>query len=398
MNIFRILFIKELRGLLRDKGTFILLMIFPLVIAPLTFGISYLIGNVVKSEAKKEIHLGIIGQENSPELYYLLRNDSQIVLHSAIVQADIEGMIDDALLDAALIIPQGFNESIHAMQDAKISLYFKTSGPKSFPLRHINIVLKGFAEAKAAQRLELLNLDQDLLKVVEIEKKDLASFEERIGNIAGLLLPFLFLFECFVITASVSSELGIGEKERGTLETMLSTPVSKLDILWSKFAITFLAGLWASSLTILTLTLAFIIQPDFIPGKIIAMAEPILKPDIVFQVFLLLIPLAAFFAALLLTISLWVKTIAQASMFNGLIMVMMYPMFISLSILPLKLSLLTSLIPVMNIMLACREITAGTILPLHLMMVIVSSIVIAMFTMFLCSKVMLKEKTIFSNE
>jgi len=398
MSIIRLLCYKDFKMLARDRSTLITLILFPLMMGPLALGFEYLMVHIIQHQAKKEIHLAVIGLHHAPTLYYLLRSDTQLILHTDINKADIQQHINDATIQAALVIPESFTMNNQQMKESTITLYFKTKGGTGdLPMRHVEQILALFKGMQTAQRLDALRLKSEQLFPLQIDKQDLASKEERSGKTAGMFLPMLLLFDSLFIAMAVALEIGVGEKDRKTLETLLSLPIHRIDVLWSKFIVLFSAALWAPCITLVTIVLTFMFPPDFIPVHIIAFAEPLLQPLVLSIMALLMLPVAAFFALFMLLISLWSKTVAQGNTYMSLLLLSIIPIMLSPLLFSIDLNGYTAMIPVLNVLIACREVTAGTITALPLVIVLISSLALIAITITIASKTMLKEKIIFSQ-
>ena len=77
---------------------------------------------------------------------------------------------------------------------------------------------------------------------VQVKRHDIASQRERIGKSVGGFLPYIFVLMCFMGCMYPALDLGAGEKERATLETLLVAPVSKIQILLGKCGVIVLSG------------------------------------------------------------------------------------------------------------------------------------------------------------
>ena len=178
-------------------------------------------------------------------------------------------------------------------------------------------------------------------------------------------------------------DLFTGEKERGTIETILSVPVSRMEILLGKMLVVIMTGVTSGVLTILGLYLALKLNPE-IPPTIINIVDQILKPTPILLIILMLIPLTTFFAGLLIPISIYSKSFKEAqSLIQPMSFLIIIPLVIGM-IPGIKLTAITALVPVLNIALASREIIAGTIDYSLLAIVFVSLIIFAGIGVSLC--------------
>ncbi|MDQ6962755.1 MAG: ABC transporter permease [Mariprofundaceae bacterium] len=397
MNKINVLFKKDLQTIFRDRGTAILLFLFPIFIPLLILGIAYLELNFIEGEGEKEFHLALIGDEQSSELYYLFRSDTQVILHHNIAKEAIQTHIDQGDIDVAVVIEDGFKENIQNMQAANIYVYFRTQQTVQFPVQHVKAILTSFAKAKMSQRLDQLKIHENVFTPIHIKENDFASHQERSSQVTGLLLPLAFIFICWIAIMSIATEIGVGEKERGTLETLMATPVQKQDIFISKFLIIFLSGLWMAIMTLCSISLLGFLLYDMIPQAVMQMIEPLLQVSAILQIVLLIIPTSGLLAVLALSLSFWAKSIAQAGLLSGLVSVLIFPMIFMIAMLSVKLNTLTAFIPMANIIFACKEVAAGTMQPLFILEIYLSSCLIIWAIIHLCRIFMLQEKHLFSN-
>jgi sodium transport system permease protein len=189
-------------------------------------------------------------------------------------------------------------------------------------------------------------------------------------------------------------DLGAGEKERGTLETLLTSPAGRLEILLGKFGVVVLTGILTAVISIVGLYLGIRASSE-IPPEILSAILNMLEIRSVFLLLSLLLPLTIFFAAILLSLSLFAKSFKEAqSIINPLMIVIIVPAFIGL--MPgTELDAKTALIPILNVSLATKAIIAGTITPAILAEVYLSLIALAAVSLIYCKWVFGRESTIF---
>ena len=180
-------------------------------------------------------------------------------------------------------------------------------------------------------------------------------------------------------------DLFTGEKERGTIETILTVPASRLQILLGKMGVVILAGVSSGILTILGMYIALRLNKD-VPPELLNVVSVILTPKIISLIVLMLVPLTTFFSGILIPASIYAKSFKEA---QSIILPMQFIVIIPLiiSMLPsTKLTTLTALLPVLNVGLACKEIIAGTIDYALLGLVFLSLFVFAGIGVVVCVK------------
>jgi sodium transport system permease protein len=178
-------------------------------------------------------------------------------------------------------------------------------------------------------------------------------------------------------------DLFTGEKERKTLETLLTTPASRLEILVGKMAVVVSSGLLSAVLAIVGLFVAVRTtagMPDFFSGMISGM----LSVSFVLLLLAMLIPLTIFFAGIMVPLTIYAKSFKEAqSILSPMTFLVIFPAVIGL--MPgIELTTVTALIPIVNISLATKEIIAGTIQTPLLLITIISLIAYATISVLFC--------------
>jgi sodium transport system permease protein len=244
------------------------------------------------------------------------------------------------------------------------------------------------------KRFAALGVRPDIVEAVAIEELDVTPMKERLGRTIGGLLPYLFVIFCFMGSMYPAIDLAAGEKERGTIETLLTAPVGRFQILLGKFGVVVLTGLLSAAVSMLGLYLAVSRNPDM-PQEMMGAVASILDPWTIVLVLSLLLPLAVFFAAFLLSLSFYARSYKEAqSLISPLTIVVILP--VALGMVPgIELTPLTAMIPVLNVSLATKEIIAGTIVPGMLAIVYVSLLTLAGISLWACVRWVNREETIF---
>ncbi len=182
-----------------------------------------------------------------------------------------------------------------------------------------------------------------------------------IGELAGGMLPYIFIIFGFLGCMYPAIDLFTGEKERGTIETLLTVPIARWKILCGKMLVVILSGLLASSFALLGLFISINFM-DAIPDQaIMKVVREILTPGFVIKLFFLLFPLTVFFAGIMIPVAVYAKSFKEAqSIITPLNFVVLVPAMVGLF--PgVDLNAVTAMIPVVNIVLTTKELIAGTI-------------------------------------
>jgi sodium transport system permease protein len=193
--------------------------------------------------------------------------------------------------------------------------------------------------------------------VARLEESDVASKGQVAGLALGRVLTLLLISFIMSGGAVVATDALAGEKERGTLETLLTTAASRTDIVAAK-----LLAVLAVALTITIIQVANLLV--YVSLKVIPTSQSFaaaVPPPIAALLLLLFLPVAALASAVLLLVSGYAKSYKEAQLY-------FFPLFL-LGMVPalapflpgLSLRSAIVLVPVSNIAVAVKEILTGTL-------------------------------------
>ena len=238
-----IIFRKELKDTLRDRRTLFFMIVFPILIIPLIIGgLPKIMISMMEKKMTERIIIAVIGERESPELMEMFRLADSIDVIFNVEKDSIERSIREKEIDGAVIIPDGFREMVNSMETGQITMVYISSDDLDASRKRMESVIKRFSETKTNQRLERLGIHSATLEPVRINHRNIASEKEMIGKLAGGWLPYMFILYCFMGAMYPALDLGAGEKERGTIETLLTSPAGRMEILLGKFGVISLSG------------------------------------------------------------------------------------------------------------------------------------------------------------
>jgi sodium transport system permease protein len=392
-----IIFRKELKDVLRDRRTLMMMVVLPMVLVPVLITVVTKVqqAQIEKAEAK-ELHIAFVGKEYAPELYALARSAEKIVLIDNVPVDSIPGMTAREELDGAIIVDPEFLDRIARDQQGQVQIVYKASDAFETALNRLTEIVEQYNDQIVAERIARLNLDKDLFEAVAVEKVDVSSVQERIAELAGGFLPYLFIIFGFMGAMYPGLDLGAGEKERGTLETLLSTPASRLEIVLGKFGVVTLAGVATALIAMSGLYIAAHRFPE-IPTEVFDVIMDMLGPKMVLLLMTLILPISAFFAAAILGVSIYARSFKEAqSIVAPINIAIIFPALIG-TLPGIELNPVTALIPILNVSLATKKLLAGTINPYLLTEVYLSLFFLAGISIWGCVKWFNREETLFRS-
>jgi len=388
---------KELTDITRDRRTIIMMIVLPFVLIPGLFGVVYTIQSQQAEKAtEQQMKVSFFGQEYAPELYQAFADLDKAIILDQIPADSVDSYIQNEYLDAAIYVNREYQESIDQNKQAPIIIKFKGTDSFGITRDRIKSLLTAQENQIITKRMNQLNLKPDIVKAYQIEYKDVASTQEKLGKFVGGFLPYFFIIFGFMGAMYPALDLGAGEKERGTLETILSSPATRLDVVLGKFLVVMLAAITTAFIALGGMYLGIQTFPDIEPW-VLEVVNVILSAKTVILMMSLIIPISAFFSALLLGLSIYAKSFKEAQSIVGpLNIAIIFPALIG-TLPGIELNAVTSLIPILNVSLASKDIIAGTINPWYMVEVYLSLIVLAGLAIVWCVNWFNRESTIFRN-
>jgi len=365
MKIIVAIFKKELTDVLRDKRTLFFMIVIPVIVMPLIF-----IGSIKfqeyqsKKSDEKILNIGLINKTSDSQIRDYLLDQKGVYLVEDIGLDSLELGIKNDSLQGGLYIHQNFINDISANAMGKVEVYYKSSDLMSKAKNRINNALEIYKNEVVSERLSQFNVDKDLLEPLDIINKDISTKKETIGKAVGGLIPYMLVIFIFLGAMYPAIDLGAGEKERGSLETLLSSPATKFEITVGKLMVVSLAGMVSGLISVIGISVPFYFIGN-IPDQIKSTVIEIISPFIIVSVIILMIPIAIFFASMLLSISFYARSFKEAqSLMGPLNIIIIVPLMLTLG--PgIEIDHITALIPLINVGLLTKEILAGSAQPIY---------------------------------
>jgi sodium transport system permease protein len=159
-------------------------------------------------------------------------------------------------------------------------------------------------------------------------------------------------------------DLTAGEKERGTIETILCSPVSRTHLVLGKFLMVLTASIATAILAITSMAVSFGAGKKMLIGITHGAADAALQVTItgkaMVSIFFVVLPLAVFFSAALLALSLFAKSFKEAQSYISPLMIVVVLPAVAALLPGVELTPALALVPVLNTSLVSKEIITGT--------------------------------------
>jgi sodium transport system permease protein len=395
-----IVYRKELKDSLRDRRTLIAMVVVPILIMPLlTIGIGALVTKII-GEAQKEVPtVMILGSADSPKTTGDLRKIKEISLEEG--TADYIQQISDKKVRAAVEIPPGFDASLANGEQVTVKIYDYEGDLKSgFAAEKLQKFFSDLSSQIVQERLAGRNLPPSLIKPFEVKTQNVAPHEKVSGAVIGGFIPYFIIILSLTGAMYPAIDLTAGEKERGTIETILCSRVSRTHLVLGKFFMVWTASLTTAVLAMISMGASFQVAKSLI-GTMAKGADNPMQYSIgikaILAVFLMALPITIFFSAILLAIAIMAKSYKEAqSYISPLMIVVILPAIVGM--LPgTELNTQFSLIPVLNTTLVCKEIVSGTYHWHQIGVIFLSTCAYAAAALFIAVKQFNREEVLFRS-
>jgi sodium transport system permease protein len=396
MKLLTIIFKKELRDMLRDRRTLFFMIVMPFLVIFLIFNLSMHLGRDMEKRAQeKELQVAVFSAAPLLDFINLLHGSEKVKIDTTVNKKEIEQTVQNGRLDFAISFAEDFSETVDREGTNEVQVYYKASSSENeMALERIRKVMDKYKQQLLERRLQKKNMTVAFVEPIKIVEKDVSSIREKMGQRLGGMLPYFLVIFCFLGAMYPAIDLAAGEKERGTMETLLVSPATRLQIVVGKFLVVTVSGIFTALSSILWLYLVFR-QSRMIPTEVLGVILKLIEWKSLLLLFSMIIPLCAFFAAILLSVSVFAKSYKEAqSIITPLNIMIIIPVLIG--IFPgIKLNATTALIPILNISLATKEIIAGTISPLLMAEVFLVLFGLAALGLIFCTSWFNREAVIF---
>ncbi|MBI2518678.1 MAG: ABC transporter permease [Opitutae bacterium] len=360
------IYLKELKDSLRDRRTLISMIVVPTVVMPLLmFGVGKVMSKIIKEAQEEASSVVILGGADSPGVVAALKAEKKFRIVAP--AGDYRTLISDKKIRAAVEIQEGFEASLKDGGGKTVTIYHYEGELKSgIGAGELEKFFRNLREKTVGARLVAHGLPEDIVRPFEMKRQNVAPPEKVGGNIIGGIIPYIIIILCFTGAMYPAMDLTAGEKERGTMETLLCSPVSRINIVLGKFLMVLTASITTMLLTLVSTGVAttlgismFGVSASAGTKATAAGVIPLIAPEGLIGVFAMVAPIAVFFAALLLAISLFAKSYKEAQSYvSPLIIVVIMPAV--LGMLPgIELSSRTALVPILSLSLVCKEMLSG---------------------------------------
>lgn len=360
------IYLKELKDSLRDRRTLISMIVIPTFVMPvLIFGVGKIMTKTFTKARAETPTVAVVGSGDSSAAERLRESGKFNVVDAG---EDWRRRIADKELRAAVEVPEEFETAglRDGRQDRVVIYHYEGELKSGFAAGELDKFFRELRERTVTERLEERALPATLVRPFDIVRENVAPPEKVGGNLFGGLVPYLIIILCFTGAMYPALDLTAGEKERGTMETLLCSPVGRADIVLGKFLMVLTGSVGAMALSLVSLALTAAAAGLLLPGggagaggDVGVGMIPTIDPLGLLGVVAMVLPAAVFFSAVIFTVALFAKSYKEAQSYVApMMIVVIMPAMVGM--LPgIDLNLQLALVPILNLSLVCKEMLSG---------------------------------------
>lgn len=269
--------------------------------------------------------------------------------------------IVDRQIDAAVNIPSDWSEQLFDESTIlEVELIYDSTITKSSEARNrIRSVINSVSEQTVEMRIREKGYDTNFLDPVIIAAGgNLATKSRQSGQVLGMILPYLVVVFSFLGGLFPALDLGAGEKERLTLETLLLSPCSRLEIALGKYFVILTTSLMAAFLGVMSIYVSFKLV---IPEELRLLFDFSISVKQGVAIALLAIPPAAIFSGLFLALSIYARSFKEAQNYLAPVQFLLFLPALAPVLPGIEMTWKTALIPLVNVSLLSRDFLKGDI-------------------------------------
>ena len=354
-----IVYLKELRDLLRDRRTLRSIVLVPLVIMPVLVQVMTRTVRSITANASAEVFvIQVLGGTDSPDTVAQLGADPKLRVEPA--TDDWRQLIADKKIRAAVRLPDQFESDLKAGTAGPVTIFtYEGEFRSGYAAAELEGFFRRLSDSEVRRRLADRGLSPALIKPFATHRENVAPPAKVAGNRVGGLVPYLIVILCLTGALYPAIDLTAGEKERGTMETLLCSPLARIEIVLGKFFMVLTCSCASVVMACISMFLSFQLGGPKTASGAAALGLTHVDPAGMVGVLVMILPVAVLFSALLLALGLWARNAREAMTYIGpLMLIVIVPA--AVGTLPgIDLNARYALVPILNLSLACHEMLTG---------------------------------------
>lgn len=387
---------KELNDMSRDKRTIISSILLPMIIIPLLY---YFMGSSASNfdkNVQENLTVAVSNTENKAQIEdYLRKNLFTDMNNVKILELDNPMQsLKDGNVRVVIDVDQDYLTKISGNLPFEISLSYDSSKmTSSSSIDILTAKVQGLNAKISLNRLSALGVDPNIMNPTILKTIDVAPKESQNNQMLSMLLPMLLSMLLATSGAPAAIDLIVGERERKTFESLLTTKASRFSILVGKY----LAISVFSMISVITSLVGVIIGMKLSPGmfgKNVGMSFN-LSPVTLIMTILVILVFGFMFSAIQIAISAFAKTVKEGQTYTSfLVFLVMIPAYATMFMQAGDIQTYMSFIPVLNVIGLLKMVISGMINNTYLVFTLIASIFYFVIILFVTFNMFKKENIV----
>ena len=350
---------KELLDTFRDRRTLLLMFGVPVLLYPLLLISGFQLAVMQQQDLEAAAsRVAVIAPAASP-LREWVRTMHQVELHTP---ADARAALEAGEVDVVVEQNNDAGARLNRGGTARFTLYFDaTELPSLDAVGRVAEGLRERSDALLMRRLAEAALPEQFASPIRLQREDVATPSKTSGTLLALLLPLFTVMTLALGAFYPAIDLTAGEKERGTFETLLSTPITKQAIVTGKFLAVFVLAMITAGMNLGSMFVTF----QFLLAQLNTIVESdaalgISIPLSTFGTLLLVMtPLALLISAATMGIAVLARSFREAQHYlSPFFIIILLPTFVA-AYPGIELSAALQYVPIANVVLLFKQLVTG---------------------------------------
>ncbi len=311
---------KEILSTFRDRRAIVSNLLIPLLLMPVVMmGLPLLMGGIFASQATSDTEIAVQGSENLPESLSAFLSASNL---SLVETEDVLAAVRSSDYGAGMVVPDDFTSQLDADAQPELQIFSRPSSMGSdLDASKVTAAVAGWQQTLVQERLSAAGIDPQVLTPVTISRVDASTDQQRSAGMLGWIIPFFIAIWSLAGGQMTAIDATAGEKERGTMESLLVAPIRRSEVVVGKWLATSTFGLLAATAAIVGYLIGSGIMTSVIAPRLGEGSEEVLTmmggsmavtPGVIVELLISSALLAGLIGALLIAIAMFARSFKEA--------------------------------------------------------------------------------------
>jgi len=381
-------FTKEVVDNFRDRRTLVTALLMGPLLGPMLF--AFVINLSIErslSNVDSTMQLPVIGAEHAPNLTRFLQSRNIEVVDGPADRAAALVAVKRGTLDVVVLIPVEFGEQLREGSPARVELISDQANTEAErDARRTHNAIRAYSQQLAALRLVARGVSPTVLRAVNIDEIDVSTPSGRAAILLGMM-SYFFIFALLMGGMYLAIDATAGERERGSLEPLLSLPVTRDQLMLGKIA----AACLFMAISLMLSLWSFFVALKFMPLEQLGMT-PNFGPAVVIGAFFILAPFILVGASVMTLVASFTKSYKEAQTWLSVVLIAPTMPILIVSILNVRSQLEFMFVPSLSQHLILVDLVKNEPLNLlHVAISITSTLAIGALLTWICARLYRRE-------